>query len=257
MFNNKMLTIAIAMVIVLTFINVAKAQVVTDGLVSYWSFDKDTIDGDTVKDVFGNNNGTIMGNPEVVEGKVGDGLDFHGNGDYVTVPDDESLHLWETFTLECWLYQKQQLTEGRLIDKCTAGASDGPHFDQYPGMKLRCCSCAGGGCTSANTVYSLEEWHHGVVTFNKGAVKLYLDGSLDGEGDVGSPLAGNSLPLRIAATASDPASCFFVGIIDEVRVYNRALSEDEVNQNMNAEGLAVVSPANKLSEIWGKIKVSK
>ena len=48
------------------------APVVTDGLVSYWTFDKTHIVNDTVKDVWGDNNGTIIGNPKVVPGQVGE-----------------------------------------------------------------------------------------------------------------------------------------------------------------------------------------
>jgi hypothetical protein len=252
---SKILSVVFVLALLIPVLT--KADVVTEGLVSYWTFDKDDIEGDIVKDIWGENDGTIMGDPETVNGKIGEALSLDGAGDYVEVPDDESLHLWETFTFEMWINQTRTLQEGRLMDKCTAGASEGPHFDQYPGMKLRCCSCPGGCCTSANTVYTLNEWHHAVVTYDKGEVSFYLDGSPDGGGNVGStPLGGNALPLRIGATASDPATHFFVGMVDEVRVYNRALDEDEVKQNFAAEGLAV-NIAEKLASAWGEIKASK
>ena len=46
------------------------------------------------------------------------------------------------------------------------------------------------------------------------------------------------------------------GIIDEVRIYNRALNESEVKVNMNSDGTAV-NPAGKVAATWGDIKVSK
>jgi len=100
--------------------------------------------------------------------------------------------------------------------------------------------------------YTLEEWHHVALTFDEGEVKIYLNGSVEGEGSVTSPLSGNVLTLKVAADSD--GQNLFLGIIDEVRVYNRALGEDEINQNMGAEGLAVGSPDGKLTLTWGEIK---
>ena len=137
----------------------------------------------------------------------------------------------------------------RIIDKIGAGTANGPHLDTHPGTTLRSCA---GNCISAAVNYSLEEWHHTAVTFDDGEVKLYLDGSVEGEGSVGSPLAGNNLTLKVAADSN--GQNLFLGIIDEVRVYNRALSEAEINQNMKAEGLAVGNPSDKLALTWGELK---
>ena len=70
-----------AIVIGIFPLNTAPASVVTDGLVSYWTFDKAYIVNDTVKDVWGDNNGTIIGNPKVVPGKIGEALEFDGADD--------------------------------------------------------------------------------------------------------------------------------------------------------------------------------
>ena len=53
-------------------------KAVSEGLVSYWSFDQETVVGRTVKDVWGKNDGTSEGNPKIVAGKVGDALEFDG-----------------------------------------------------------------------------------------------------------------------------------------------------------------------------------
>ncbi len=83
---------------------------------------------------------------------------------------------------------------------CERGrTADGPHLDTHPGTLLRSCA---GTCVSSKTNYSLDEWHHVVMTFDKGDVKFYLDSSPDGEGTAPSPLSGNSLPLRIGADSN-------------------------------------------------------
>ena len=63
-----------------------KAQVVTDGLVSYYTLDKNDIAGDTVKDLVGGKDGTIVGEPESIEGHLGDALNFGGKPDCVELP---------------------------------------------------------------------------------------------------------------------------------------------------------------------------
>lgn len=223
-------------------------QVVKDGLVSYWTFNKADINGDTAKDVFGKNNGTIKGCKQVA-GKYGEALEFDGASNYVEVPNDKSLELWERHTLEAWILQKESRSS-RIIDKITAGTADGPHLDTHPGTVLRSCA---GNCVSTKKNYSLNEWHHAVVTFDKGKVVLYIDGSPEGEGDVPSPLKGNQLSLKIGADSN--GQNLFKGIIDEVKVYNRALTANEVKINMNASSLSV-KRLGKLSDTWGNLKIS-
>ena len=209
-------------------------------LVGHWTFDEGQ--GTTAYDSSGNDHhGTLQGDPQWVTGYIGGALELDGTGDYVEVPDDEGLHLWETFTLAAWIYQLES-GSSRIIDKIGAGTANGPHLDTHPGVRLRSCS---GTCISTTTDHTLEEWHHVAVTFDEGDVKIYLDGAVAAEGSVPSPLAGNSLPLRIGA-ASDGGSLFH-GIIDDVRVYNHALTETEIGAAMAGEAVPFAfgpSPGN-------------
>jgi len=249
---NKIVGMALAVVLIMIFfpnIDSAKAQqVITNGLVSYWTFNKADIKGDVAKDVFGHNDGVIKGCKQVA-GKVGEALEFDGSTNYVEVPDEKSLQLWAKFTLEAWIYQMESRSS-RIIDKITAGTADGPHLDTHPGTKLRSCS---GNCFSTAGDHSLNEWHHAAVTFDEGEVVLYIDGEPDGGGTTTSPLAGNKLSLKIGADSN--GQNLFLGIIDEVRVYNRALDENEIIHNMSAEGLAV-EKSGKLASTWGDIRSS-
>lgn len=231
----------------LFILNTTEAQqVITNGLVSYWTLNKAEINGENVKDVFGKNHGVMKGKPQIVAGKFGEALEFDGSS-YVEVPDEKSLQLWENYTLEAWFFQKQSKSS-RIIDKITAGTADGPHLDTHPGTRLRSCA---GNCFSTDKDHSLEEWHHALMTFDKGKVSIYLDGNLAGEGQTTSPLKGNNVSLKIAADSNGQNQ--FVGIIDEVRIYNRALNSDEVKQNMKAKSLAV-DKRNSLPIVWGYIK---
>ena len=78
---------------------------------------------------------------------------------------------------------------------------------------------------------------------------------VDGVSAGGVAHSGNIVSdVADAYIGSRPLDRRYNGIIDELRVYNRALSAAEIRQNMNAEGFAVITPTHKLAIIWGKIK---
>ncbi|MCG8623307.1 MAG: hypothetical protein MJE68_15115, partial [Proteobacteria bacterium] len=87
-------------------------QVVTNGLVSYWTFDRQDIRGNTVKDVWGKNNGTIVGDPKRVAGRVNGALEFDGSDDYVNLTNLGGFgNQLGTSTFEAWI--KTSLEEDR------------------------------------------------------------------------------------------------------------------------------------------------
>ncbi|MDA1193023.1 MAG: hypothetical protein O3A46_15215, partial [Candidatus Poribacteria bacterium] len=79
-------------------------EFVTDGLVTHYTFDKDTVNGATLKDTFGKNDGKIVGNPTLVNGVIGDAMEFAGAGAYVEIPP---LGMWETASVEVWAMENQ------------------------------------------------------------------------------------------------------------------------------------------------------
>jgi len=249
--NNLIVTSVSSLIVFVVFMgamSVEARDLVTDGLVGYWAFNAEDIEDDVVKDVWGEHDGVLIGEPEIVQGKFLEALQFDGVDDYVEVPDHEDLQLWERHTLEAWIYQLESRSS-RIIDKIGAGTANGPHLDTHPGTTLRTCA---GNCISTAATYNLEEWNHVAVTFDEGEIKLYINGVVEGEGSVASPLAGYDLSLKVAADSD--GQNLFVGIIDEVRVYNRALGEEEINQNMISEGLSVEPSSDSLPLTWGKIK---
>ncbi len=79
-------------------VNASAKTIVTDGLVSYWTFDRTTINNRTVEDVWGENDATIVGNPKVVRGYLKQGLALDGVGDYVSLPIGVNLRgksIWQ------------------------------------------------------------------------------------------------------------------------------------------------------------------
>ena len=97
----------------------------------------------------------------------------------------------------------------------------------------------------------VNTWQHIAVVYKEDDIEFYKDGEMQSYGSPGALGEGNPF-LLIGAHPTQAR--FFQGIIDEVLVYSRALSEAEIKQDMNASGIAVES-VQKLAVKWGGIKV--
>ena len=97
----------IVLVIIVPFSGKVWAQqFVTDGLISLWTFDDKTVTGKTVKDMWGKNDGTMMGNAKVSEGKIGQALDLDGAGSYVSIAQPQDIPKGnDTYAIEACFMQ--------------------------------------------------------------------------------------------------------------------------------------------------------
>ena len=243
------------------FSMLARADIVRDGLVSYWNFDN--IVGDTVEDDWGNNDGTIFGDPEIVEGKFGKALKFDGQDDYVEIPDSDSLDGMSGISVLLWANVETLSdvagTDQSLINKDAAGWGarlyriylDQPtntiHWRVGDGAGSYVVHCNG------QTVLEDSQWYHIAGVSDLDGAFAYIDGIEDGA-FAGFEVPDNDTTLRIGRAHTDNYG--YIGVIDEVAIYDRALSADEIEQNFAAEGLAVTSLTDKLPITWGKIKAS-
>ena len=263
MFSKTKLTVLFPLTVIASFFlytTMAGAAVVTKGLVSYWILDKSTIKGDTVKDIFGDNDGKIMGKPEIVEGKIGEALHFDGEDDYVEVESNESLTS-EEYSIDTWVMGDGPPTVGGACRQWIAkGEGCGTYVFSWdhggsefvPSIAFQ---TAGGAWPAAKIEESLkgEEWYHIVGIWDGKILKIYLNGKLSKETKVGDSPVIDDGPVQIGGC--NKVGNMFKGAVDEVKIYNRALTEDEVLNNFQDRSqLAVINPARKLSTFWGKIK---
>ncbi len=238
--------------------NLAKAaDFVTDGLLSFWTLDKSTITGDTVKDVFGKTDGKIMGAPKLVDGKIKECLRFSGSTDRVEVSKALMVGL-EAFTIECWFNYENSANWRWMF-------GGGPEWN----YGLGCCIYSGSnivryhlktdkgsfytgnGATKLNT----GEWYHIAYTYDGKSARSYVNGQLDFEQAITGVVVIDPTTLAIGAGYWNNNE-YFVGMIDEVRVYKRALSIDEANKNYNAKSNSLaVKSKGKLASTWGDIKL--
>jgi len=213
-------------------------QVKEKGLVGYWNFDEGK--GTVVKDSSGNgNNGEIAG-AEWVKGKVGNALEFNGEA-YVEIPHSKGFDLTQ-LTIEMWIKTPEEFEIASgwrcLFSKEAGGAVEGRDYNFYTysddGIKVTQLhfSSAVFGATMfpLPAPYEPKTWHHVAITVDANGNHIYYsDGKKFAEAQGTPGEASGDYPVLIGK-----ADNFWNGVIDEVRLYNRALSPDEINAHYKA-----------------------
>ncbi len=246
---------------------------VTEDLYAYWSFDQSTISGKVIKDLVGNSDGTINGEPKIVSGKYKEAIEFDGDDDYVelTVLKGFGSHLGN-FSMDFWLKTGDTPDWTTLFKTLTDGNSMGwaidlnrsakPGFALAKGVTHFYVRDKNGKHLPAEIdapIYD-NQWHHiawVVEDAKSNTGKIYIDGEAQEVvyGDVKTPTdyADFQHPVYLGA-ANNRAKIerFCPATVDEFRLYTKALTEQEILQNL-ATGAAVES-SGKLSIVWGKLK---
>lgn len=236
------------------------AQNIRDGLIAYWSFDGDAKDGSG-----NNNNGDIKGSPTFVAGKFGKAISFEGAGDYVAVKANEALKLREgKFSVSVYV-KPNDTTHGDILYHglgCSTWASwflgmqgaepDAPLVADSFVFGVRTSN--GSAYTSVATKASPGNWVHLAIVHNGSSMVLYVDGKKEKQTDTKDIPYDSQENLYMGG---DPGcggrSWYKKGLLDEVRLYNRALTDKEVTI-LTSGGLAV-NPKDKLALTWGEVKV--
>ncbi len=253
MLNKKTILVLLLTIFIALQIN-AKAQIVKDGLVGYWSLDKATIEGKKVNEIINNFDGEIKGDPKVVEGKVKEALEFKAIGDYVEIPHNEALNFGiNDFTVCVWA--KTSATTGRWAQRHDIVGKGDPSVSGYAisaDSNKGFFWVGGAGEFSGISDINDDRWHY-ITGSRKGSdCFIYVDGKLENKG-TNSENVDTQLSL-IFAKHPLKAESYFVGAIDEVCIYNRALTEAEILKNYEAKS-ASVDHNEKLSITWGMIKL--
>src|SRR5215472_3864930 len=198
----------------------------TAGLVAAYGFDEGS--GTTVTDASGNgNNGTIANTTWSTSGKYGKALSFNGSSALVTIPDAASLHLSTGMTLEAWVNPstvnanyRDVIYKGNDNFYLEATSSNGSVPDA--GM------IAGGSYADAFGTSSLpaNTWSFLTETYDGSTLRLYVNGTLVASTAHTGTIATSTNPLQIGGDSL--YGQYFAGLIDNVRVYNVALTAAQI-----------------------------
>jgi chitodextrinase len=206
------------------------------GLMVSYNFDEGV--GTVLNDISGNNHpGTLVSSPAWITGANGGGLSFNGSTSYVTAGDVNTLDGLTNLTVAGWI-KTTATTEKHIVDKSACdGVTNGGPFEFgtnffTPG-KLALVFYKNGGAPNYYWVESSANvndgvWHKVAGTYDGTSLKVYVDGVLSGTSTApGVTLSSTSNALEIGGHCNGNAY-IWSGAVDDVRVYNRALSASEV-----------------------------
>ena len=234
-----------------------------EGLIAWWPFDEDS--GTSAEDIIGEQSGVYVNGPSQTPGVIDGALQFDGQDDYVRVNDsDEWAFGTNDFTLELWANFASP-TDGSIG---TAGDVFVSH-NEGAGNQNKWFFALGDGILNL-TVFNeaspppnffvargsfepiVGQWYHLAVTKTGTLFRTYVDGIQVGSEVSPSPIANPNAPL-VFGQSNETFGGFMDGILDEITIYNRALSSEELISIVNARNEGKCKPLRISSELISPI----
>ncbi|MHC4143989.1 MAG: LamG domain-containing protein [Planctomycetota bacterium] len=219
----------------------ALAGSVSAELVGQWKLDDGA--GTTAMDATGNgNDGTLEDDPTVVDGQFGQALAFESSRVVIPASDTLTADLFQgSFTLSAWINPRRTGNTWQQIFRAVAasGSNDTLFLNNDGRLSWRGRvggGWAGGMCETAADVVPADQWTHVAVTGDETNFRIYVNGALSQESAFQTTDGANE-NYYIGGTAGGES---YSGMVDDLRVYNHVLSEDDVRASMENQGGAIV-----------------
>ena len=222
----------------------------TPDVVAAYSFNEDF--GSVVNDSAGNgNDGDITGASWTAQAVFGGALSFDGLSDFVSVADNATLDLGGTGTIEAWVRLNALGLWHGVIAKGNINSDPAHNYalEITDANRVRCIlgNGTGGQLLDSTITVTTGQFRHLACTWNGTTLSLYIDGVVNASTAQNLTPVGNTSPLFIGQFGGN--SDRLSGIIDEVRIYNRALSQAEIQFDMNTPIVTVANTAPTISVI--------
>jgi hypothetical protein len=232
--------LGVAFVLLLLFAVVSAAvhqscTAASAGLVDWWPAEGNA------NDLIGGNHGVLMNGATFAPGRIGQGFSLDGADDFVEVPHTAGLNL-PVFSVGAWVFFDRAENAGQrnfIVAKGDGASAQGgfflAHDDLFFGSNSLVFSVDGGpglySYVAIPDAFPVPAFYHLAGTFDGSVARLYVNGNLVGTGSPSVPMMFNSYSLRIGA--SHQMEVFgvddrFRGIIDEVGLFDRALTDAEI-----------------------------
>ena len=229
-----------------------------DSLMLYLPFEEGA--GEITKDQSGHGiEGKLIGAKWSADGKFGGCLLLESSDQYVEIPAVPELDITDQITIEVWIFPTQSQPDSNILGRRSQSNTGGycvqwsAQFTGKPQIETWIFLGGWQGTRQKQQIApELNQWHHIASIYDGKSIKQYVDGQLDAELSASGKINSVQEVFRIGHAQTGLPG--IIGKVDEVAIYNRALSEDEIKQDMSKGVISSVSPVGNLVTIWGEIK---
>jgi outer membrane protein assembly factor BamB len=204
------------------------ARDLAQGLIGHWTFDEGK--GMIARDSSGrNNHGTIMGSAKWTKGRIGGALDFDGTDDFVSIPNEGNFDITGSITVTAWIRVNSFTRSWQAIVTKGDRAWRLHRANDTNSLGWACSDLSRQevGDLYGKKAVNNGRWHHVAGVYDGTKTCLFVDGTLDASERTTRTISVNDYPVLIGENAQHRGR-FFRGLIDDVRIYDRALSVDEL-----------------------------
>jgi len=201
-------------------------------LVGWWKFDEGM--GETAVDWSGQgNHGALQGDPQWVIGQVGGALEFDGSGDFVDCGANTVFNIDTNISVMCWIKVRRFNRNWQAV--VTQGDNS---WRLHRSSNTDNIAWGTSGLDPTDITGSInvndEEWHHVAGVYNGTQKILFVDGNIDASADATGSIDSSTYRVHIGENAQQTRR-HWNGLIDDVRIYNKALTMEEIQEAMRGE----------------------
>lgn len=221
---------------------------IENGLVAYWPLNNDT------DDYWGGNDGTAQGDPILTTGKVGGSYDFDGSNDKVDIGSQTFDNRWSA---SAWIKTPKTGVDQYVIGRRASDSDRHFLWGLYSVDNTLFFAMYNGGSGHDGTIFSSivinpNQWYHITVVVNETSVKQYINGVQNSSGTWTNNPASETQDTIIGGRSQNDYGVFN-GSIDEVMIFNRSLSAEEIEQLYQGSaygGNVMDSSQTEAEDVW-------
>ena len=191
-------------------------------LMGYWTMDN--VSNNIINDASGNGNTGMANTGLLSQGKFGDAIIFTGNND-VIINGSSTLNITKSITISAWINSSNFSSAWNFI-AAKQGAFELACYNSHIGIRLNLVEHGDTYKLLSGPPLIKNVWHFLVMTYDGLNFNAYVDGRLVLNSVIADVIKSNTNSLRLG---SENGAANFEGIIDDVRIYNRALSTGEIS----------------------------